>query len=109
MMDKKKVRNTKEWKAFRELIRTTQKKDPITLSRLTKSFHLHHCDLDENNYDKYNEDNMLGLNSRSHDVVHLLFNIKDKNGNRDYDNALKRLKEVLDKMNQINEKDAPKS
>lgn len=106
-MDKKKVRNTKEWREFRELIRTNQKKDPITLSRLTKSFHLHHCDLDENNYDKYNEDNMLGLNSRSHDVVHFLFNIKDKNGNRDYKNAIKRLTAVLDKMHELNKKDAP--
>lgn len=109
MIDKKKVRSTKAWKEFREVIRATQKKDPITLSRLTKSFHLHHCDLDANNYDKYNEDNMLGLNSRSHDVVHFFFNIKDKNGNRDYKNAIKRLIKVLDKMNKLNTKDAPKS
>ena len=77
-MDKKKVRSTKEWREFRESIRTTQKKDPVTLSRLTKSFHLHHCDLHEENYDKYNLDNMLGLNSKSHDVIHFLFNIKDR-------------------------------
>jgi len=102
-IDKKKVRNSKEWRAFRELIRTTQKKDPITLSRLTKSFHLHHCDLHEENYDKYTSDNMLGLNSKSHDVIHFLFNIKDKNGNRDYRNAIERILEVLDKMNAINQ------
>ena len=101
-MDKKKVRSTKEWREFRELIRTAQKKDPITLSRLTKSFHLHHCDLHEDNYDKYNFDNMLGLNSRSHDVIHFLFNIKDKNGRRDYKNAIKRIIEVLDTMSELN-------
>ena len=102
MTDKKKVRTSKSWREFRELIRTTQKKDPITLSRLSKSFHLHHCDLHEENYANYNFDNTLGLNSKSHDVVHFLFAIKDKNGNRDYKNAIKRLTEVLDKMNELN-------
>ena len=102
MIDKKKVRSTKEWREFRELIRTTQKKDPITLSRLTKSFHLHHCDLHEDNYDKYNLDNMLALNSKSHDVIHFLFAIKDKNGRRAYKDAIKRITEILDKMSELN-------
>lgn len=102
MMDKKKVRSSKEWKAFRKMIILEQKVDPITGSKLTKMANCHHLDMNAENYQNLIRDNFIALNPKSHDLIHFLFNIKDKNGNRDYDNALKRLKEVLDKMNKLN-------
>lgn len=107
MIDKKKVRSTKEWKEFRKKIILEQKVDPITGSKLTKMANCHHLDMSAENYQNLIRDNFIALNPKSHDLIHFLFNIKDKNGNRDYKNAIKRLTAVLDKMNQINEKDAP--
>lgn len=67
-------RRSKEWHTFRDKIKKNQKKDPITGSPLTKCFNLHHLDLDPKHYtDIEKEENFIGLNSTSHEVIHYFF------------------------------------
>ena len=100
---KDKVRKSKEWKEFRKMIIQEQKIDIITGSKLTKMANCHHLDMSEENYQNLIRDNFIALNPKSHDLIHFLFNIKDRKGNRDYRNAIERILEVLDKMNAINQ------
>ena len=95
---KTKFRATKEWKEFRKALKEEQKIDPITLSKLYKSCNCHHMDLNAEHYtDISNKEHFVILNSTSHDMVHWLYRyyIKDPD-------VLNRLKNILDKMKEIN-------
>lgn len=95
---KKKFRQTKLWKSFRNVI--THKfghKDPITDKPLRKGYSVHHMDLNPDNYDKLLEDNFVPLNALSHKFIHWLYPyyIKDKN-------IIMRIVEILEKMERLN-------
>ena len=95
---KSKFRQSKEWKAFRIKIAEKQgKKDIITGKPLRRGYNVHHCDMSAENYDKLIEENFIALNKNSHDAIHFLFRYYQKDPN-----ILGRLKEVLDKMMELN-------
>lgn len=101
MKDKDKkaaFRKTKEWKMFRQKMFDKQNgKDFITGKKLYKMYNVHHCDMSTENYNKLDEENFFALNKQMHDTVHVLFRYykTDKT-------ILDRLKQVLDKMDELN-------
>ncbi len=76
--DKRRFRDSKRWKEFREHMKTLQNETcQITGARLTKLWQLHHLDLDENNYQNLIDENFVCLSWNMHKVVHALF-VKSK-------------------------------
>lgn len=95
-------RRSKEWHTFREKKRKEQKTDPITGSPLTKQFNLHHLDLDPKHYtDIEKEENFIGLNSTSHEVIHYFFG--DGKTRKDWQTRIKKVVEILELMEELNE------
>ena len=95
---KAKFRQTKDWKAFRKRIFDKQDgKDIITGKKLYRGYNVHHCDMSEANYDKLIEENFVALNKQTHEVLHFLFRYYQKDNT-----ILDRLKNVLDRMNELN-------
>ena len=96
---KSKFRKSKEWKEFRKRIFDKQdRKDIITGKKLYKGYNVHHLDMSVENYDKLTEENFIAVNKQTHKVLHFLFRYYQKDPN-----ILDRLKEVLDRMNELNE------
>lgn len=96
---KRNFRNSKKWKELRHRKNVEQKGiDPVTLGKLNKTCNLHHLNLDEEQYcNLSNEDNFVMLNKQTHEVVHWLWRYYCKD-----ESVLLRLKEVLDKMKELN-------
>ena len=95
---KSKFRATSKWKKFRSQMKTERKIDYITQKRLLKGWNLHHLDLNEQNYqDISDETKFVCLNKMTHEIVHDLYRyyVKDPE-------VIDRLKEVLERMRQIN-------
>lgn len=98
---KTKFRSSKQWRVFREKKKKEQVLDPITEKPLSKTFNLHHCCLDENKYtDISNEENFVGLNSQSHDVVHFFFG--DVKRKKNWRKMVLNLIKILKKMDKLN-------
>lgn len=95
--EKKRFRQTKAWKEFRNSIRKKIKFDFLTGKKLTGKWELHHLDLDSNNYQVLEEENFIPLNSRSHSTIHFLYSYYSKDPE-----IIDRLKVILDKMKEIN-------
>ena len=96
---KAKFRQTKDWKAFRKRVFDKQDgKDIITGKKLYKGYNLHHCDMAAENYDKLIEENFIAVNKQTHETIHTLFRYY-----RDDKDILNRIKQVLDKMTELNE------
>lgn len=94
-------RRSKEWHTFREKKRKEQKTDPITGSPLTKQYNLHHLDLDPKHYTNIEkEENFVGLNSTSHEVIHFFFG--DSKNKKDWRTRIQRVIEILELMESIN-------
>ena len=100
---KRKVRASAEWTDLREYIRDEQKVDPISLKPLNRSFNLHHLSQDERYYDDLSPERFVGLNSYSHDCIHYLYNIVEREG--DY-NVLDRVRLLIMEMQKITQADA---
>ena len=95
---KAKFRQTKEWKEFRKRIFDKQNgKDIITGKKLYKGYNVHHLDMSEANYDKLIEENFIAVNKNTHEALHFLFRYykNDKD-------IFNRIKQVLEKMNELN-------
>lgn len=71
---KRSFRNTSTWKNFRKKVYDKQfGKDLITLKPLTKTFNVHHVNLNVDEYQNLEDEDMfVGLNKTSHDTVHFL-------------------------------------
>lgn len=96
--EKKRFRQTKAWKEFRERKRKQTKKDFVTGKSLTGKWELHHLDLNPSNYTNLEvEDNFIPLNSRTHTLIHFLYIYYRKDRK-----VLDRVKEVLDRMIELN-------
>lgn len=96
---KARFRTTKEWKTFREEMKAFQDgKDYITLGRLPKGWKLHHANLNPEHYQELKETDFFCLGNQCHDFVHWIYRYyrKDKD-------VLKRLKRVLDRMEELSE------
>lgn len=95
---KAKFRQTKEWREFRKRIFDKQDgKDVITGKKLYKGFNCHHLDMSAENYDQLIEENFVAVNKTTHETIHALFRYYQKDPT-----VLDRLKEVLDRMNELN-------
>ena len=95
---KSKFRQSKEWKEFRKRIFDKQDgKDIITGKKLYKGYNVHHCDMSAENYGKLIEENFIAVNKNTHETLHFLFRYykNDKD-------VLDRIKQVLDKMVELN-------
>ncbi len=95
---KAKFRRSKEWKTFRIKIAEKQdNKDIITGKPLRKCYNCHHLDMSAENYDQLTEENFIAVNKTTHETIHALFRYykNDKD-------ILNRIKQVLDKMVELN-------
>lgn len=76
--DKRRFRDSKKWKDFREHMKTLQNETcQISGAKLTKLWQLHHLNLDETKYDELIDENFVCLSWNMHKVVHALF-VKSK-------------------------------
>lgn len=96
---KTKFRASKEWKDFRHYMNVKQEGlDFISKTKLRKYANLHHLDLDPEHYqDISNDNNFVYVNNGMHDVIHYLYTYYRKDVS-----VLDRLKQVLDRMLEIN-------
>ena len=95
---KAKFRQSKEWKEFRKRMFEKQNgKDIITGKKLCKGYHVHHLDMSAENYDQLIEENFIAVNKQTHETIHTLFRYY-----RDDKDILNRIKQVLDKMVELN-------
>ena len=95
---KAKFRQSKEWRVFRKKIFDKQGgKDIITGKKLYKGYNVHHLDMAAENYDQLIEENFIAVNKQTHEAIHTLFRYykNDKD-------ILNRIKQVLDKMVELN-------
>lgn len=98
---KRKFRGSKEWKEFRQYMRSKQKVDPITGAKLTAMANLHHLDLNDEHYeDLSDETHFVFLNQAMHKVVHALFLKSDPKAWR---KRVLNLIRILKQMEAINE------
>lgn len=72
-----KVRASKEWKEFRNLMKNSQRFDAITGKPLYAGWNLHHLCLKDEEYANLEPDNFVCLNRKSHEMIHFLYG---KNG-----------------------------
>lgn len=100
---KTKFRSSSKWIKFRKHMKGEQKTDPITGSRLTPTYSVHHKDLNEEHYQDISDPtHFVCLNKTSHDVIHFLWN--SHNGWR---NALDGIREILEDMERLNKMESP--
>ena len=98
--DKRRFRDSKKWKDFREHMKTLQNETcQITGARLTKLWQLHHMDLDESNYENLIDENFVCLSWNMHKVVHALF-VKSKP--KAWRSRVLNLIRILKKMEKLN-------
>lgn len=97
---KRDFRASKIWKLFRHKKNVEQDgKCYITHKKLLKGANLHHLDLDEKNYtDISDPSHFVFVNKSIHEVIHTLWRYYQKDPE-----VLVRLKEVLDRMVELNE------
>ena len=104
--DKRRFRDSKKWKDFREHMKTLQNETcQITGARLTKLWQLHHMDLDESNYENLIDENFVCLSWNMHKVVHALF-VKSKP--KAWRSRVLNLIRILKKMEKLNSSSALK-
>ena len=90
--EKTKFRKTKRWRDFREHMKeVSNKKDFITMSKLYKTWNLHH--LDPAHYELLEDERFVALNSMTHDFVEWLYKYYRKDPD-----VLERIRNVMEKM-----------
>ncbi len=95
---KKKFRQSKKWRDFRNHLNVKQNgRCYISKSKLRKLSVVHHLDLNPENYENLKDENFVFVLHSIHDTIHTLYTYykKDKT-------VLDRLKEVLDRMMELN-------
>lgn len=97
--EKTKFRGRKEWKEFRKQVKT-RKVDAITGKPLTKMFHVHHMDMNEEHYTDLNPENFLALNNMSHDTWHFIYG--SPKGYKDWRKIIAKLVETFELADKIN-------
>lgn len=90
---KAKFRQSKKWKEFRDKIIKQQRIEPISRIKLRKGCVIHHLDQRAENYKVLEDERLIALQPKSHEMIHYLYGyyIKDKE-------VLNRIKDILDKM-----------
>lgn len=91
-------RSTSKWKKFRKRLGKKQEVDFITEKELAPGWQVHHMNLDPLHYeDLQNENEFLCLNKASHDVLHWLWKIYERDPY-----VLDRLEYILERMRELN-------
>ena len=97
---KRKFRSSSKWKHFRDEMKEERPYCEVTGQKLTKMWQLHHCDLNEDNYeDLRNKDNFSVLSWNMHKCIHFLF-VKSKP--REWRKRVLNLIKILKKMEKLN-------
>lgn len=93
--EKRKFRRSQPWSRLRQKLRRKfDKQDFITRKELTRTWNLHHLDMDDRHYtDLSKEDKFIPLNKDTHEFIHWLFRLY-----RHDTDVLRRIKVVLDMM-----------
>lgn len=99
---KRKVRASAEWAELRHKLISKQKTDPITLKPLYRMANTHHLSQDDTYYSDLTEDRFIMLNSKSHELIHMVYDIRVREG--DY-NVFGRIQEIVDRMIELTEED----
>ena len=90
-------RKSDAWHAFKAKCRLHTSTDFITKEPLSKTWNLHHLDLNVRHYDDISDmDHFMPLNKKTHEMVHELYKLYHKDRK-----VLDRLKQVLDKMEEL--------
>jgi len=90
-------RKSDAWHAFKAKCRLLTSTDFITREPLSKTWNLHHLDLNVKHYDDISDiHKFMPLNKKTHELVHELY----KTYRRDH-KVLDRLKIVLEKMEEL--------
>lgn len=98
--EKRKFRQSKEWKTFRAYMKMwASKKDLITMKPLYKGFELHHQDLNEAHYRNLIPEHFLPCNKKTHDFIHWLYNYYKTDPE-----IIDRIKAEMELMQKINTK-----
>ena len=72
--EKKRFRNSSNWKQLRKYCKKRDKVDYITQKSLLKGFNLHHLDLNDEHYkDITDESKFICLNKQTHEALHWLY------------------------------------
>ena len=99
---KRRFRSTKRWKEFRKAMGEKHGVSFISGNKLTKTWQLHHCDLDPEHYEELDDESRFYcLSNNDHKVVHALF-VKSKP--REWRKRVLRLIRVLKTMEFLNSK-----
>lgn len=99
-VDKTKFRRSAEWHKLRDKIKKQQKLDPITLKPLSRTYNLHHLNVDPQKYTVLDEpDHFIGLNSTTHTLVHFLWG--DASKRKDWRSMVLRLIKILKLMDKF--------
>ena len=98
---KRKVRNSPEWAELRQLkFKEQNGVDPITLRPLNRGFNCHHMQCEDwKKYGDLNPEYFVCLNTKTHECIHLLWDIVKREG--DYD-VFTRIIFYLKKMEELN-------
>ena len=92
--EKKRFRDSSNWKKFRKHCKERDKVDYITQKSLLKGFNLHHLDLNDEHYkDITDETKFICLNKQTHESLHWLYRYYHTGPT-----ILDRIKFLLDKM-----------
>ncbi len=92
------IRQSAEWKSFRNAMGDTDKVDALTGKPLHRGWNLHHLCLLDSEYGNFESDRFVCLNRKSHDCVHFLWG---KDG-RDWRRKLDNLAKILSRMEELN-------
>ena len=98
--EKRKFRQSKEWKQFREALKKqAQGKDAITQKPLHKGFQCHHQDLNKENYKNLIPEHFICCNRMTHDFIHWLYSYYKADPQ-----IIDRIKAEMETMQKINAK-----
>lgn len=99
--EKTKFRRSKAWRELRDKIRDKQKVDPITEKPLSRTYNLHHGDLNPDNYTNISDEtHFVGLNSTSHELLHFVYG--DSRTKKNWRDILIRLMALCEWMDTLN-------
>lgn len=93
---KEEFRMTPEWWAMRKELIAEQKIDPVTKAKLSPKANCHHTDLRDEHYTSTDKSRYLMLQPLTHRVVHFLYRLYKKQGERLFD-TLRDIFKLMDK------------
>lgn len=103
---KNKVRASPEWKELRKRIFKRQKGiDPVTLRPLTHGWNNHHLSQNDEHYGDLRIEKFVGVNSKSHSILHFLYDIVHRENSFA---VLNRIKKILISMDDWTKEDSTK-